>query len=78
MQELSQSSGWKIICEHLKQLFNVKYTELLEVREAQDKPVYTKDQLIKRQLHYLEYLWELPKTLVKTTTVYTQDRSKEL
>ena len=78
MAELAQSSGRKIICEELKKLHAFNYAKLLEVREWQDIPVYTADQLYKRELHYLEYLWNLPNTLVKTSTSYTQDMSNSL
>ena len=78
MQELWQSTAWKILVDELKKCYLVLNTELLEVREGQDKPVYTKDQLLKRQLHYLEYLINLPNTLVKTTTTYYQDLSSKL
>lgn len=78
MAELAQSSGWKLICEELKKLHTKTYAMLLEVREWQDKPTLTPDQLYKRELHYLEYLWNLPNTLVKTTTSYTQDMSGKL
>ena len=78
MAELVQSKGRKIICDELKKLHQFNYEKLLEIREDQDKPVYTADQLYKRELHYLEYLWNLPSTLVKTTTIHTQDLSKML
>jgi hypothetical protein len=78
MTELAQSSGRKVILEELKKLHSARYAKLLEVREWQDKPVMTEDQLLKRELHFLEYLWNLPLTLVKTSTSYTQDLSKSL
>ena len=78
MAELVQSRGRKIICDELKKLHKHNYTKLLEIREDQDKPVYTADQLYKRELHYLEYLWDLPNTLVKTSVTHTQDLSKML
>ena len=78
MQELGQSAGRKILLEELKKMHDLVYAKLLEVREDQDKPTLTADQLYKRELVYLKYLMELPTSLVKTTTTYFQDRSKEL
>jgi hypothetical protein len=78
MQELWQSRAWKIVCEELDKQHRQLYAKLLEVREDQDKPVYTADQLYKRELHYIERLRNLPVSLVKTTTTYVQDMSNKL
>lgn len=78
MQELWQSTAWRIVCEELDKQHRKLYAQLLEIREDQDKPVYTADQLYKRELHYIERLRSLPTSLVKTTTTYTQDLSSKL
>ena len=78
MQQLAQSIWRRVVCEELAKQHKMLYAKLLEVREDQDKAVYTADQLYKRELHYIERLKNLPETLVKTTTTYTQDLSSRL
>ena len=78
MAELMQTTWWKLLVQEIDAHLKTVYTQLLEVREWQDEAIYTADQLCKRQIKYLEWLRDLPNYLVKATTSYTQDRSKEL
>ncbi len=78
MNELVQTTGWKMICAEIDKWYEMKNANLLDVRANVNDYKYNEDQLIKEQLKYLTKLKNLPSYLTTMSSSYHEDRSNEL